>query len=99
MLRSVNRECIKRNNYFRVFSTAPVPKVFTFRTFAKRFLVTLKFNKSVLPSNFVFLFIKEAHTIDPTEWNKALPYSQIPGPTAFQLLRNFLPGGMQYFML
>ncbi|XP_055588799.1 uncharacterized protein LOC129741117 [Uranotaenia lowii] len=32
------------------------------------------------------------HDQDP-EWNQALPYEKIPGPTGFTMLRQFLPGG------
>lgn len=28
-----------------------------------------------------------------TEWDKALPYSKIPAPSVFKMLKNFGPGG------
>ncbi|EAT41552.1 AAEL006827-PA [Aedes aegypti] len=31
-----------------------------------------------------------------TEWDKALPYSKIPAPSVFKMLKNFGPGGRQY---
>lgn len=37
-------------------------------------------------------FIKTTHRNEP-EWNYALPYNKIPGPSIWSMIVQFLPGG------
>ena len=42
-------------------------------------------------------FSAQSHPeIDQTEWDKALPFEKVPGPTVFQLIRNAMKGGKYY---
>lgn len=34
-----------------------------------------------------------AHEARDSEWDNALPFSKIPGPNVFQMLKSFAPGG------
>lgn len=50
-------------------------------------------NQNLLIIFFSFeIFYQDEHTFE-NEWDVALPYSKLPGPTAFQLVSRFLPGG------
>lgn len=33
------------------------------------------------------------HEVRDSEWDSALPYSKIPGPSVFKMLKDFAPGG------
>lgn len=53
---------------------------------------------SKLQFNAFVRFSSTASSSTEIEWGKAKPYSQIPGPSAFGLIRGFVPGGKYYKM-